>query len=584
MHKNGKKSQGVITVLVALMLAGILSVGTLALEAGRLQAAKTQMNDANISAGTSMIASYNSDLYDRYGLLAIDSDSFTTGRYRNYLDFNSDLFGSYKGNNLSTLYKLETVELEGFYNLTYPSVLKRQLLSRAKYNIVPQNFALNYYNMNYFLLDLQNKAVYVSDALESAAMGYASPGSAADISAEMQEALKILYAVFQDIKKFDSAYDVTLNSSTVAILPSQTGPIETIIPTEDLTAINNAVSDAQTVLGSNGSMLVSNGAPTYSEVDVAFNGNFISELLSKLSTLENISANAKTVAAECRAMLQGINAAMNMLSADKEGNLLLNSYIAEYFSNKNYLANGYRGPAAGTAIAGTMDNATFASACTEYVFSGNASETANQQCAYDYIMAVRLVNNLYSVINASNSFNGNNICSVAAHIAWAYYETFVDTELLVKYGAVVPFAKYNMILPVNEPSVVTAAFASKDFLQAMKALNILREEPDENGEMKNTFVVEGSDQTNYRDALALALWFVPNSKKMMRVADLVQLEMRYREQYIKHTSVNFLMSEQNTFCRVKCVGQLNSILPVISFGGNGKVKGNRFQSIKYVGY
>ena len=81
------------------------------------------------------------------------------------------------------------------------------------------------------------------------------------------------------------------------------------------------------------------------------------------------------------------------------------------------------------------------------------------------------------------------------------------------------FYKYNMILPVNNPGAVASAFGSKNIANAMSSLGIY------NG---TSFVVGGSDQTTYKDSLALALWIVPNSDKLLRVADLIQLEMRTR--------------------------------------------------------
>lgn len=574
MMKKQKNSHGVITVMISLMLTGILSFGTMVIEAGRLQGARTQLDDANLSAGTSMIASYNSILYERYGLLAIDNDLFNVGRFREYLDFNSDRGAGYKGNNISTFYVVKTAEVEGMYNLTYPAVLKRQLLSRAKYHVIPQDYSLNYYNMDYFISDYQSRATYVSNALQTVTSGAAAQGTLNDVPADMQSALNNLYSVFSKTKKFDEAYNVTIKSSDVSLLPSSTGTITHSVPAEDMEAINNAVSDANTILGANGALLASNRGSAYNEIDVTLNTSFASNVVSELADLQQLPAKAVSITTDCRIMVQGINAALNMLNSDKEGTLLLNSYIAGYFPNKNYTVESYIGPAIGAAISG-VDNSAFSGACVEYVFSGNASETINQQNAYDYIIATRLVSNLYSTITNSSSFNANNACSVAAHIAWAYYETCADAELLFKYNAIVPLSKSNMILPINNISAVNNAFASKDFLAGMRTLGILKD---------NTFIVNGYDKTNYRDALAFALWFVPNSEKMLRVADLVQLEMRYREQHVENGTATFLMSEQNTFCRVKCIGNLNSVLPVISLGSGDDVKGTPIQSIKYVGY
>ncbi len=574
MTRSKRNNHGVITVLISLMLTGILSFGTMVIEAGRLQGARTQLDDANLSAGTSMIASYNSTLYERYGLLAIDNDMLKVGRYREYLEFNSDSSAGFKGNNISTLYTVKSTEIEGLYNLTYPSVLKRQILSRAKFNIVHADYSLNRYNADYLIDDYQQKASEVISALKPVVTGKATTGTLNDVPADMRNALGNLYGTFNKSKKFDANYNVTIKPSDMAILPSTTGTVKHSVPNDDIDAINEAVSDANTVIGSNGSLLASNAGSKYKETDVTLDTSFAGAAISKFANLNKLPSNAVSVAVDCNKLVQGVNGALNILNADRDGNLLLNLYVAGYFPNKNFAVNGYVGSASGSAVSG-VDSAAFSRAGVEYVISGNASETTNQQNAYNFIVASRLVSNLHSVITNSKSFNGNNACLVAAHIAWAYYETLADVELLFNHNAVVPINKYNMILPINNAGAVSGAFAAKDFLSAMRSLGVLKD---------NIFTIDGYDQTNYRDALAFALWFVPNSKKMLRVADLVQLEMRYRERYIEKSTPTFLMSEQNTFCRVKCSGNLNSVLPVISISDGEDVKGTPIQSIKYVGY
>ena len=569
-RKTGEK--GVITILVAFLLTGILSVGTLAIEAGRLQAAKAQLADATISAATSMVAAYDTQLYERYGLLAIDKELATDGKCEHYLEFNSDLAAGYEGNNLATLYTLYDVEMDSFYNLTYPAVLKRQILSRAKYNLVMQDFSLNYYNSDYFLSSIQSKAVYVADALTPVASGSAAAGNISDIPSDIQTALKSMYEMFSKIKKYDEGFNITVSSSEFSLLPSVTGTKLNNPPEEDVDLINSAISDAKSVLGSNGSLLASAGSETYSETDASVNISAVTNMLGRFSSMDKLKSNARTVAADSKALAQAVNAAINVLNTDRDGNLLLNSYIAAYFPNKNQIVENYNGPIKGSS--GNYNN--FAGACTEYIFSANSSEKANQQSAYDYVMALRFVSNLYSTIINSSSFNRNNSCSVAAHIAWAYYESFIDTELLFRYNATVPLEKYVQILPINDPGKVKNAFSAKNFASGMKSLGILKND--------GKFVIDGIDKTTYRDALAQSLWLVPNSKKLLRVADLIQLEMRYYQRYVEKSSVDFLMREQDTFCRVKSVGNLNSVLPVISLSADQNINGTDFQSVKYVGY
>ncbi len=562
-------NRGVITVFVALMLTGLLSLGTLTMEAGRIQAAKTQISDANASAASSMIASFDDTLYSRYGLLVIDNETMTEDRYRDYVTFNSDLSVSFGGNNITKMYTLSDFEVEGLYNLTYPSVLKRQILARAKYNVNPQDYSLNYYTMDSYFADLQNKATYISESISTAAKGNASTGSVGELPATVVSALKSMQNTFKPIKKYNEGYSVTLDAESISLLPSTTGTVQHSVPDEDLNLINASLSDAQSKLGSNGDILASSST-AFSQTDVSVSPTISNAFINV--SIDTLNSQAVNIAAQCNNLVQGVNAAINTIGDKKEGEMLLNSYISQFFSNRNKLVDGYTGPAQNTA---TVENTAFTAACTEYVFGGEKSEATNQQLAYDYIIASRMISNLYSVITNSSFYNANDATNVAAHILWAYYESYTDAQLLAKYNASLPNNKYNSILPINNSGAVSSAFAGANFDAAMSLLGIVS---------GGVVTVDGLDKGNYSDALAQALWFVPNSKKLLRVADLIQLEMRYREQYIENKTPEFLMRNQNTFCRAKCIAKMNSLLPVLSTGENGGINAYRFESVKYVGY
>ncbi len=572
MAKKKQGQSGVITILVSLMLTGVLSVGTLVIEVGRYQAAKTQFYEAGNSAGNSMIAAYNKDLYNRFGLLSIDEKVSNPASFKDYLEYNSDRSSALDVNNISTLYTIDTVEMSGMYNLTYPAVLKRQMLARAKFHVVPQDCTLNYYNMEYFLPEFMNKLQYAEQKLQPAASGTAAPGDVTAVSADTQAAILNMYNTFNALPRNKSEYSVILSADTAAILPATTGTVQSPLFSDDVNVIQNTLNDAGTVLGSEAVLLGPDTISTYTELDVAPKFDFISNSLPKMADVNAINANAHAIAYECRTMLQSMYASLQMLSSDKEGNLLLNSYITKYFPNVNYEVFDYSGPA--TAAAG--DDMTFNGACAEYVFSGDVSETINQQKAYEYVLAIRFASDLYSVIASSPSFNGNDVLSVALHISWAYYEALFETELLFKYNSEIPFGKYTDVMSIADPERVKNAFATKDCGNAAVALGIV------DGSGKTVF--NGTDKGDYTDHLAIALWFVPNSKKLMRTADLIQLEMRYKQRYEDGAVPDFLAGEANTFCRLKSEGKLNSVLPVIAVGSAGALDATYMQSIKYVGY
>ena len=437
---------------------------------------------------------------------------------------------------------------------------------------------MNVYTVDAFLADFQVKCRYVKNQLARVADYEADLGTLDDIPEDVRIALTAMYTAYVNLETYDDACDVTLSGSTVGLLPSTTGTVETPIPAEDLSAIHSALNDATTVLGGSGAALsYNNGTGTYNEwnnsAEVIF--EFMPDIkngLKDISSVSNMHHYATEMAKATRTLAIAFD---GILSEQKEENILLNSYIVEYFSNRTNRINTYSAPAKGTSINGSMENATFASACVEYIFGGTASEQTNQEIAYNFIQGIRLINNLYSVMTESNCFDANNMYSVAAHIAWANYESIVDMELMTTYNTSVPFNKNQMILPINNASDVTVAFSLSDTANALNALGFYD---------GSSFSIPGSNAFSYKDSLSLGLWFVCNSNKLLRIADLIQLEMRYREQYVENKTATFMMGDQNTYCRIKCIGKFSAVLPMLSLDSGDSARGIEFQSIKYAGY
>ena len=71
--ENG--SSGVITVFLSLILIPLLAFGTLIMEAGRYISANTLLAEAQVTASMSLLANYNRYIEERFGILAIDSQS-----------------------------------------------------------------------------------------------------------------------------------------------------------------------------------------------------------------------------------------------------------------------------------------------------------------------------------------------------------------------------------------------------------------------------------------------------------------------------------------------------------------------------
>lgn len=583
MNRIIKSTKGAISIFVALMMAGILSLGTFVIEAGRLQAAKTQLFEATISASSSMLSSYNLELHERYGLFAIDPTRSNETTCRSYLDFNSDLATGYFGNSVTRLYKIEDVTMTGIYNLTYPHILKRQLLTTAKYNITPEKSQLNMYTVKYALSDLQDRCQYVSSRM--ATLKEASGGNISSLDSGLVSALRVLDKKYATVKTFDEKQGVTLTNDTYTILPSVTGTVESEIPESDKNDVNAVANHANSLIGSDANSLAVQSS-TVEESDVSINVDFMDTLrryhdyswsnaLSMDEMVQIIYLN--DLCDKYIALADSINAGINILTENSDGNLLLNSYISQKFSNRDRVIESYIGPGEESSI-GDQQDMTFAKACCEYIFGGSVKETDNQSEAYDYIAAIRLIGNLQEVLSESTLLVEDNRYSVAAHMAWAYYETCMDMDILLELDTAVPLGKEKLILPINNPSKAVSALSLPTLADTMRDLGYYSESLDR-------LNIAGDDVFDYTDSLSLALWFVSNEDKLMKVADLIQLEMRYNERHNLGITPSFLMSEQNTYCRVECKAKMNSILPVISLGGEEyNLNDQTIKSVKYAGY
>lgn len=137
MNKGLRNASGVITVMVSLLLIPLLSFGTLIMEAGRYVSAKQLLADAQITASMSILANYNTYLYERFGILAIDPDATqeqTKSSFVANLKYNSDNVDDISSS--SKLYNLNSdVTFETIYNLSDYTILKRQVLEYAKYSV-----------------------------------------------------------------------------------------------------------------------------------------------------------------------------------------------------------------------------------------------------------------------------------------------------------------------------------------------------------------------------------------------------------------------------------------------------------------
>lgn len=139
------KQGGVISVMLSIVLIAVLGLGSSLAEAARYNSAKAILHEADINAGYSLLANYDKDLLDKYGLLAIQQDKDNeqlTKLYKKYMKANLGGLQSEEDKNAveNMLNGLDDKSVaEGCYSLNENSVLQRELLETMKYR-APINF------------------------------------------------------------------------------------------------------------------------------------------------------------------------------------------------------------------------------------------------------------------------------------------------------------------------------------------------------------------------------------------------------------------------------------------------------------
>lgn len=293
---------------------------------------------------------------------------------------------------------------------------------------------------------------------------------------------------------------------------------------------------------------------------------------------------------------QHIEEAIQIMISSLGENFLLNQYIVEKFPNRTTDTDGNKH---NNEISGCTseprtyfpDNSkpvqTFSGAQVEYVIGGSYSEKENQQHCFWSIFAIRALNNIFGVLNDEIAMRLISSCNIAApfvFILWVYLESNIDMNMLVS-NMEVPLIKEEIILsPQTLMDNIEQICVAFDDIDETKG----KEQELSHAAMKIDYVTEqllevkGLFKMKYENYLWFFLFFTPNQTKTIRVADLIQMEMRYKK-YYKGTS--FELKNLHTYVRCQAEGSFNSILPVLSLSNNTlNGRGFKINCVKYVGY
>ena len=124
-HKYINGGKGVISILLAAMMVPFVGFADLLVESARYHSAVTILDEAMDSSSLSVLADYDSYLFDRFGLLAVDQSEDITSDYRDYMQKNTESLNAWG---------LTDISAEGEYALTDDKILLKQIAEFSQYS------------------------------------------------------------------------------------------------------------------------------------------------------------------------------------------------------------------------------------------------------------------------------------------------------------------------------------------------------------------------------------------------------------------------------------------------------------------
>lgn len=420
-------------------------------------------------------------------------------------------------------------------------------------------------------------------------------------TASVIEVAKQLYNLLRMFGSTFKGYELGCESviTEADILPSHShaGDGDTFVVGDDayVTGILNGMSPTASALGYDISGLYPSSHLASAEFDAYIEG-LISSVITDVGTITNalikvaevlsghfwqIIKMVKDVADAFAAVLDLVDKLPQLVNHFGEvvtslvSSLYEGALVQEYAFQRFTTRMDYK-TSSGT-LSGTGSSTKFVTAEVEYLIDGNISEIENQKKIFWFILIVRLLMNTAQIVSDSN------IGSIAAaagpfaplvYIGWIAAETYIDTALLTETTTKIPLVKGDILLSpgglanlANAISDVTAGFTVKK--SAAETVDEI--EKTIASVMKDVYK-DDIFKLNYEDFLWIRLCFVSNEKKLGRIADLIQMNMR-------QSTPDFLLANAWTYLRVEVKADYHTVMPTFNMAEGGKLR-----VLKYVGY
>lgn len=161
-----RNRHGVISVMLAIVLTAVLSMGSTLMEIARYRSLERLYKEIAENAAFSILAHYDRDLYEYFGLLGIQQD-VGDEELRQYLGQNLMGIGSGMSLNGADLLSsgISEVELEKLYDLTQNDVFRSQIAEFAAYR-APISIINNNLDIEASLQELSDKLAEALPMLE----------------------------------------------------------------------------------------------------------------------------------------------------------------------------------------------------------------------------------------------------------------------------------------------------------------------------------------------------------------------------------------------------------------------------------
>lgn len=472
-------------------------------------------------------------------------------------------------------------------NLSKPSVSKEDLnsaLSNGSYYYYT-TIQLGGLEISQLLTDLK---VLEEDAFES-------------VEADLKEVLRQLYNLLRmflsTFTGYELAADVTL--SNYDSLPSRTGAGEndTFISGDDaaVEAMLNQMADMARQLGYDISEMYPSSRSANAEfnsyienlIDTAVNsvqticssmGQVISaltgkywEMLKALKSLVDAFDAAVTLCEVLPQIVENFGSAIeSMVSSLYEGALIQEYAFRHFTSRMDFKASA-------GALTSSGSGTKFVTAELEYIINGSSSEKSNQKSAAFFIFVIRLLANMACILSDSNIAQTASAAGPFAplvYIAWIALETLIDMFLLQETTAKIPLIKDPIFLSVEGIAELSESFIDKisGFSVQKSTAETLDEIEKTIGGTVDAMYKDDKFRFSYEDYLWIRMCFVGNTRKVRRIADLIQMNMSASDS-------SFALDQEYTYLRVRMEGGYSPMMPTFHLVPDGWMS-----TVKYAGY